>query len=113
MQYTSYDIAENYTSANLMMDLLATLKQACMQITGRLLGRTDIGIVISGQLLPVGLPPPRVYTGGHVAVGHVVCRLSIRSTDPSVIEPISIDPARFMAELCGRTMVEGINAGMF
>lgn len=80
-------------------------------LAGKVLGRTQIGIVVTGQLLPVGLPPPRVYTGGHVAVGHVVCRLSVRSTDASVIEPISVDPARFIEELFGRTMVEGINAG--
>ena len=85
---------------------------SALHAAGKVLGRTDIGVVITGQLLDIGLPPPRVYSGGHVAVGHVVCRLSVRSTDPAVIEPVSVDPARWIEELCGRTMVEGINAGM-
>lgn len=40
-----------------------------------------------------------------------MCRMSVRSTDATVIEPIAHDPARWIEELCGRTMVEGINAG--
>ena len=79
---------------------------------GVILGRTAVSIVITGQLLPIGLPPPKVYSGGHVAAGHVVCRMSVRSTSASVIEPIEYDPARWIEELCGRTMLEGINAGV-
>jgi hypothetical protein len=75
------------------------------------LGGTKLGILISGQLLPVGLPPARLHSGGHVATGHVVCRMCVRSTDSEVIQVLSKEAARWIQELFGRTMVEGTNAG--
>lgn len=77
---------------------------------GEALGGTKLGILISGQLLPVGLPPARLHSGGHVATGHVVCRMCVRSTDSEVIQVLSKEAARWIQELFGRTMVEGTNA---
>jgi len=80
-------------------------------VAGEALGGFKLGMVISGQLLPVGLPPPRVHSGGHVATGHVVCRMCVRSTDPQVVHVLSKEAARWIQEVFGRTMVEGTNAG--
>ena len=82
-----------------------------MNAAGEALGGSRLGILISGQLLPVGLPPPRVHSGGHVALGHVVCRMCVRSTDPDVVQVLGKEAARWIQEVFGRTMVEGTNAG--
>ena len=78
---------------------------------GEVLGGFRVAIVISGQLLPIGAPPPRLTNSPRVAIGHVVCRISIKATEPDVVVAIQQDPARFIEEIFGKTLVEGVNAG--
>ena len=78
---------------------------------GEALGGARIGIIIVAQLLPIDTPPQRIHSGGLVPTGHVVCRMSVRSTQADVIDTVMADPPRFLLELFGRTLVEGINAG--
>lgn len=70
-----------------------------------------LGLIISGQLLPIGTPPSRIEATGKVPTGHVVCRISIRSKSAEVKQAIEEDTARFLRELFSQTLVEGIHAG--
>lgn len=83
----------------------------CLVPAGEALGGARVGMVVTAQLLPIGHAPPPAQGSGPVPQGHVVCRISLRSTDASLAAAVAAAPARWIAELFGRTMVDGVDAG--
>ncbi|KAK9811481.1 hypothetical protein WJX72_004659 [[Myrmecia] bisecta] len=72
--------------------------------------QVPLGIVITGQLLPVGPPALPSAANPNPSPGRVVCRVSIRSPSRQVVATIEADRVAFVRDLWGGTLAEGLAA---